>query len=247
VTEQGGYKMLSIRNLTKRYGDKVAVDNLSLSLESGKICAFIGKNGAGKTTTLKCCVGMLSFEQGEITINGISVKNDPIAVKRNIAYIPDNPDIYEFMTGIGYLNFIADIFGLSKEVREERIRRIADTFDLTADLAQNVSAYSHGMKQKLVIISALIHEPKLLLMDEPFVGLDPTAAFHLKEEMHALCAKGGAILYSTHVLEVAQKLCDSVVIIKDGKLVRTGSMEEVTGDSSLEDVFLELDEGKVTS
>ncbi|MBQ3902955.1 MAG: ABC transporter ATP-binding protein [Lachnospiraceae bacterium] len=233
--------MLSIRNLTKRYGDKVAVDNLSLSLESGKICAFIGKNGAGKTTTLKCCVGMLSFEQGEITINGISVKNDPIAVKRNIAYIPDNPDIYEFMTGIGYLNFIADIFGLSKEVREERIRRIADTFDLTADLAQNVSAYSHGMKQKLVIISALIHEPKLLLMDEPFVGLDPTAAFHLKEEMHALCAKGGAILYSTHVLEVAQKLCDSVVIIKDGKLVRTGSMEEVTGDSSLEDVFLELE------
>lgn len=233
--------MLSIRNLTKRYGDKVAVDNLSLSLESGKICAFIGKNGAGKTTTLKCCVGMLSFEQGEITINGISVKNDPIAVKRNIAYIPDNPDIYEFMTGIGYLNFIADIFGLSKEVREERIRRISDTFDLTADLAQNVSAYSHGMKQKLVIISALIHEPKLLLMDEPFVGLDPTAAFHLKEEMHALCAKGGAILYSTHVLEVAQKLCDSVVIIKDGKLVRTGSMEEVTGDSSLEDVFLELE------
>ena len=233
--------MLSIRNLTKRYGDKVAVDNLSLSLESGKICAFIGKNGAGKTTTLKCCVGMLSFEQGEITINGISVKNDPIGVKRNIAYIPDNPDIYEFMTGIGYLNFIADIFWLSKEVREERIRRIADTFDLTADLAQNVSAYSHGMKQKLVIISALIHEPKLLLMDEPFVGLDPTAAFHLKEEMHALCAKGGAILYSTHVLEVAQKLCDSVVIIKDGKLVRTGSMEEVTGDSSLEDVFLELE------
>ncbi|MBP5165411.1 MAG: ABC transporter ATP-binding protein [Lachnospiraceae bacterium] len=233
--------MLEIKNLTKKYGDKVAVYNLSLSLESGKICAFIGKNGAGKTTTLKCCVGMLSFEQGEITINGISVKNDPIAVKRNIAYIPDNPDIYEFMTGIGYLNFIADIFGLSKEVREERIRRIADTFDLTADLAQNVSAYSHGMKQKLVIISALIHEPKLLLMDEPFVGLDPTAAFHLKEEMHALCAKGGAILYSTHVLEVAQKLCDSVVIIKDGKLVRTGSMEEVTGDSSLEDVFLELE------
>ena len=239
--------ILSISNLTKKYGDKVAVDNLSLSLESGKICAFIGKNGAGKTTTLKCCVGMLSFEQGEITINGISVKNDPLAVKKNIAYIPDNPDIYEFMTGIGYLNFIADIFGLSKEVREERIRRIADTFDLTKDLATNVSAYSHGMKQKLVIISALIHEPKLLLMDEPFVGLDPTAAFHLKEEMSALCARGGAILYSTHVLEVAQKVCDSVVIIKDGKVVRTGSMEEVTGDSSLEDVFLELDEGKVSS
>lgn len=239
--------MLEIKNLTKKYGDKVAVDNLSLSLESGKICAFIGKNGAGKTTTLKCCVGMLSFEQGEITINGISVKNDPLAVKKNIAYIPDNPDIYEFMTGIGYLNFIADIFGLSKEVREERIRRIADTFDLTKDLATNVSAYSHGMKQKLVIISALIHEPKLLLMDEPFVGLDPTAAFHLKEEMSALCARGGAILYSTHVLEVAQKVCDSVVIIKDGKVVRTGSMEEVTGDSSLEDVFLELDEGKVSS
>ena len=239
--------MLEIKNLTKKYGDKVAVDNLSLSLESGKICAFIGKNGAGKTTTLKCCVGMLSFEQGEITINGISVKNDPLAVKQNIAYIPDNPDIYEFMTGISYLNFIADIFGLSKDVREERIRRIADTFDLTKDLAQNVSAYSHGMKQKLVIISALIHEPKLLLMDEPFVGLDPTAAFHLKEEMSALCARGGAILYSTHVLEVAQKLCDSVVIIKDGKVVRTGSMEEVTGDSSLEDVFLELDEGKVSS
>ena len=239
--------ILSISNLTKKYGDKVAVDNLSLSLESGKICAFIGKNGAGKTTTLKCCVGMLSFEQGEITINGISVKNDPLAVKKNIAYIPDNPDIYEFMTGIGYLNFIADIFGLSKEVREERIRRIADTFDLTKDLATNVSAYSHGMKQKLVIISALIHEPKLLLMDEPFVGLDPTAAFHLKEEMSALCARGGAILYSTHVLEVAQKLCDSVVIIKDGKVVRTGSMEAVTGDSSLEDVFLELDEGKVSS
>lgn len=239
--------MLEIKNLTKKYGDKVAVDNLSLSLESGKICAFIGKNGAGKTTTLKCCVGMLSFEQGEIMIDGISVKKDPLAVKQNIAYIPDNPDIYEFMTGIGYLNFIADIFGLSKEVREERIRRIADTFDLTKDLATNVSAYSHGMKQKLVIISALIHEPKLLLMDEPFVGLDPTAAFHLKEEMSALCARGGAILYSTHVLEVAQKLCDSVVIIKDGKVVRTGSMEEVTGDSSLEDVFLELDEGKVTS
>ncbi len=239
--------ILSISNLTKKYGDKVAVDNLSLSLESGKICAFIGKNGAGKTTTLKCCVGMLSFEQGEIMIDGISVKNDPLAVKQNIAYIPDNPDIYEFMTGIGYLNFIADIFGLSKEVREERIRRIADTFDLTKDLATNVSAYSHGMKQKLVIISALIHEPKLLLMDEPFVGLDPTAAFHLKEEMSALCARGGAILYSTHVLEVAQKVCDSVVIIKDGKVVRTGSMEEVTGDSSLEDVFLELDEGKVSS
>jgi len=239
--------MLEIKNLTKKYGDKVAVDNLSLSLESGKICAFIGKNGAGKTTTLKCCVGMLSFEQGEIMIDGISVKNDPLAVKQNIAYIPDNPDIYEFMTGIGYLNFIADIFGLSKEVREERIRRIADTFDLTKDLATNVSAYSHGMKQKLVIISALIHEPKLLLMDEPFVGLDPTAAFHLKEEMSALCARGGAILYSTHVLEVAQKVCDSVVIIKDGKVVRTGSMEEVTGDSSLEDVFLELDEGKVSS
>ncbi len=239
--------ILSISNLTKKYGDKVAVDNLSLSLESGKICAFIGKNGAGKTTTLKCCVGMLSFEQGEIMIDGISVKKDPLAVKQNIAYIPDNPDIYEFMTGIGYLNFIADIFGLSKEVREERIRRIADTFDLTKDLATNVSAYSHGMKQKLVIISALIHEPKLLLMDEPFVGLDPTAAFHLKEEMSALCARGGAILYSTHVLEVAQKVCDSVVIIKDGKVVRTGSMEEVTGDSSLEDVFLELDEGKVTS
>jgi len=239
--------MLEIKNLTKKYGDKVAVDNLSLFLESGKICAFIGKNGAGKTTTLKCCVGMLSFEQGEIMIDGISVKNDPLAVKKNIAYIPDNPDIYEFMTGIGYLNFIADIFGLSKEVREERIRRIADTFDLTKDLATNVSAYSHGMKQKLVIISALIHEPKLLLMDEPFVGLDPTAAFHLKEEMSALCARGGAILYSTHVLEVAQKVCDSVVIIKDGKVVRTGSMEEVTGDSSLEDVFLELDEGKVSS
>ena len=239
--------ILSISNLTKKYGDKVAVDNLSLSLESGKICAFIGKNGAGKTTTLKCCVGMLSFEQGEIMIDGISVKNDPLAVKQNIGYIPDNPNIYEFMTGIGYLNFIADIFGLSKEVREERIRRIADTFDLTKDLATNVSAYSHGMKQKLVIISALIHEPKLLLMDEPFVGLDPTAAFHLKEEMSALCARGGAILYSTHVLEVAQKVCDSVVIIKDGKVVRTGSMEEVTGDSSLEDVFLELDEGKVSS
>ena len=233
--------MLDIQHLTKTYGEKKAVDDLSLHIAPGEIYGFIGHNGAGKTTTLKSVVGILQFDQGEITIDGRSIKADPLGCKREMAYIPDNPDLYDYMTGIKYLNFVADIFGVSKQDREARIEKYADLFDLTGDLAQPISAYSHGMKQKLAIISALIHDPKLIIMDEPFVGLDPTAAYQVKGIMREHCDRGGAIFFSTHVLEVAEKLCDKVAIIKGGKLIRSGTMEEVKGDDSLEEVFLELE------
>ena len=238
--------MLKIEHLTKIYGDKKAVDDLSLHIRPGEIYGFIGHNGAGKTTTIKSCAGILQFEQGEITIDGKSVKADPLGCKQRLAYIPDNPDLYEFLSGIKYLNFVADIFGVSKADREARIEKYADLFDLTGDLAQPISAYSHGMKQKLAIISALLHDPKLIIMDEPFVGLDPTAAYQVKGIMREHCGRGGAIFFSTHVLEVAEKLCDKVAIIKGGRLIASGTMEEVKGDQSLEDVFLELEgEGNV--
>lgn len=237
--------MLNISHLTKTYGDKKAVDDLSLHIAPGEIYGFIGHNGAGKTTTIKSVVGILQFDEGEITIDGTSLKDDPIACKKKIAYIPDNPDLYEFMSGIKYLNFIADIFGVGAEERQERIKKYADMFELTEDLAQPISAYSHGMKQKLAIIAAWIHNPKLIIMDEPFVGLDPKASFLLKEMMRDVCAAGGAIFFSTHVLEVAEKLCDKVAIIKGGKLLKSGSMEQVKGDASLENVFLELEEENV--
>ena len=236
--------MLNISHLTKTYGEKKAVDDLSLHIVPGEIYGFIGHNGAGKTTTIKAVVGILQFDEGEITIDGVSVKDDPIACKKKIAYIPDNPDLYDFMSGIKYLNFVADIFGVSAEDRRERIKKYADMFELTDDLAQPISAYSHGMKQKLAIISAWLHEPKLIIMDEPFVGLDPKASFLLKEMMREVCEDGGAIFFSTHVLEVAEKLCDKVAIIKGGKLIRSGTMEEVKGDDSLEEVFLELEGDK---
>ena len=236
--------MLRIENLTKTYGDKRAVDDLTLRIAPGEICAFIGHNGAGKTTTIKATCGIIQFDDGEIYIDGISVKDDPIACKMRTAYIPDNPDLYEFLSGIKYLNFIADVYGIPAETRQERIRKYSDIFDLTNDLAQPVSAYSHGMKQKLAIISALIHEPKLMVLDEPFVGLDPKASRDLKTIMRGICDGGGAIFFSTHILEVAEKLCDKVAIIKSGKLIAYGGMEEVKGDSSLETVFFELEEGK---
>lgn len=236
--------MLNISHLTKTYGEKKAVDDLSLHIAPGEIYGFIGHNGAGKTTTIKSVVGILQFDAGEITIDGISIKDDPLSCKKKIAYIPDNPDLYEFMTGIKYLNFVADIFGVSAADRQERIKKYADMFELTGDLGQPISAYSHGMKQKLAIISAWIHEPNLIIMDEPFVGLDPKASFLLKEMMRDVCAAGGAIFFSTHVLEVAEKLCDKVAIIKSGKLIRSGTMEEVKGDDSLEEVFLELEGDK---
>lgn len=234
--------MLKIEHLTKIYGDYKAVDDLSLHIAPGEIYGFIGHNGAGKTTTLKSVVGILQFDEGEIFIDGTSVTADPIKCKNEIAYIPDNPDIYEFMTGIKYLNFVADIFGVSTSDRQEKIRKYAELFELTADLAQPISTYSHGMKQKLAIISAWIHNPKLIIMDEPFVGLDPKAAHILKGMMREVCDNGGAIFFSTHVLEVAEKLCDKIAIIKEGKLIRSGTMEEVKGDDSLEEVFLELEE-----
>ena len=233
--------MLNIEHLTKAYGEKKAVDDLSLHIVPGEIYGFIGHNGAGKTTTLKSVAGILQFDEGEITIDGISIKENPLECKRRFAYIPDNPDLYDYMTGIKYLNFIADIFGVGAGERQERIRKYADAFELTADLAQPIAAYSHGMKQKLAIISAWLHEPKLILMDEPFVGLDPKAAHLLKEMMREMCDEGGAIFFSTHVLEVAEKLCDKVAIIKGGKLIRSGTMEQVKGDDSLEAVFLELE------
>ena len=234
--------MLKISNLTKVYGEKKAVDNLSLHIKPSEMYAFIGHNGAGKTTTIKSCIGLLNFDEGEIYIDGVSVKADPIACKKKIAYIPDNPDLYEFMPGIKYLNFIADIYGISAEERNAKIAKYADMFGITKDLAQSISAYSHGMKQKLAIIAALIHSPKLLSMDEPFVGLDPKAAFLLKEEMKAICEAGGAIFFSTHVLDVAEKICPNVAIIKAGKLVINGKMDEIKGNSSLENVFLELED-----
>ena len=233
--------MLKIEHLTKTFGEKKAVDDLSIHIVPGEIYGFIGHNGAGKTTTLKSVVGIQQFDAGEITIGGTSIQKDPLTCKKQIAYIPDNPDLYDFMTGIKYLNFIADIFGVSSEVRQVRIRKYAELFELTDDLAQPIAAYSHGMKQKLAIISAWLHDPKLIIMDEPFVGLDPKASHLLKGMMREVCDQGGAIFFSTHVLEVAEKLCDKVAIIKGGKLIRSGTMEEVKGDDSLEEVFLELE------
>ena len=233
--------MLEIQHLTKKYGIKLAVDDLSLHIQPGEICGFIGHNGAGKTTTIKACCGILPFDSGEILVGGVSVRKDPIACKRQIAYIPDNPDLYDFMTGVKYLNFIGDVFDVSQAERRERIGRYGEMFELTGDLGQPISAYSHGMKQKLAIISALLHQPKLLILDEPFVGLDPKATHLLKGVMGELCRSGSAIFFSTHVLEVAERLCHRVAIIKSGKLVACGSMEEVKGDQSLETVFLELE------
>lgn len=234
--------MLNIQHLTKIYGGKKAVDDLSLHIRPGEIYGFIGHNGAGKTTTLKSCCGILQFDSGDILVDGVSIRKDPLACKKRMAYIPDNPDLYEYMTGIQYLNFIADVFGVPAAERAERVRRYGDAFELTGDLAQPVSAYSHGMKQKLAILSALVHAPKLLLMDEPFVGLDPKASHQLKVLMRQFCNGGGAIFFSTHVLEVAEKLCDKVAIIRGGRLIRAGTMEEVKGDDSLEEVFLELED-----
>lgn len=233
--------MLQIEHLTKTYGEKKAVDDLSLHILPGEIYGFIGHNGAGKTTTLKSVAGILRFDAGEIRIAGTSIRTDPLACKRKIAYIPDNPDLYDYMTGIQYLNFIANIFGVSAADRQVRIRELAERFELTNDLAQPIAAYSHGMKQKLAIISAWLHAPQLVVMDEPFVGLDPKAAHLLKGMMRELCDRGGAIFFSTHVLEVAEKLCDKVAILRAGKLIRSGTMDEVKGDDSLEEVFLELE------
>ena len=233
--------MLRIENLTKTYGEKRAVDNLSLHIAPGEIYGFIGHNGAGKTTTLKAVVGILQFDKGEVFIKGESIRKNPLACKLKIAYIPDNPDLYEFMKGIKFLNFIAYIFGVTEEKRQERIRKYADLFEMTENLAQPIASYSHGMKQKLAIISAWIHEPKLIIMDEPFVGLDPKAAHILKQMMREICDEGGAIFFSTHVLEVAEKLCDKVAIIRNGQLIQSGTMQEVKGDDSLEEVFLELE------
>ena len=233
--------MLDIQHLTKTYGEKKAVDDLTLHIAPGEIYGFIGHNGAGKTTTLKAAVGILHFDSGEITVGGRSIKTDPLGCKRQLAYIPDNPDLYDYMTGIKYLSFIADVFGVNAATRQARIREYAELFELTGDLAQPIAAYSHGMKQKLSIIAAWLHDPKLIIMDEPFVGLDPKASHLLKTMMRQVCDDGGAIFFSTHVLEVAEKLCDKVAIIKSGRLIRSGTMEEVKGDDSLEDVFLELE------
>ena len=233
--------MLRIEHLTKRFGDHTAVDDLSLHIARGEIYGFIGHNGAGKTTPLRSVAGIQQFDAGEVLIGGTSIAADPLACKRRMAYIPDNPDLYDYMTGIKYLNFIADVFGVNADVRQARIRDYAARFSLTDDLAQPIAAYSHGMKQKLAIISAWLHEPELILMDEPFVGLDPKASHLLKEMMRELCDRGGAIFFSTHVLEVAEKLCDKVAIIKQGRLIRSGTMDEVKGDASLEEVFLELE------
>ena len=234
--------MLRIEHLTKTYGSKKAVDDLTLHIRPGEIYGFIGHNGAGKTTTIKACCGIMSFDEGEIYIDGKNVKTQPLECKRVLSYIPDNPDLYDFLSGIKYLNFVCDIFGAPQAERQERIHRYADLFELTADLAEPISAYSHGMKQKLAIISALVHSPKLIIMDEPFVGLDPVASHKLKGIMREHCDAGGAIFFSTHVLEVAEKLCDMVAIIKGGRLIKSGTMDEVRGDDSLEDVFLELEE-----
>lgn len=233
--------MLHIEHLTKTYGEKKAVDDLSLHIAPGEIYGFIGHNGAGKTTTIKSVAGLLPLEAGRITIAGIDLAKDPLACKQRMAYIPDDPQLYPFMTGMEYLNFVGDIYGVSTQQRKERIATYAEAFSLTSDLGQAIGAYSHGMKQKLAVLSALLHKPRLMLMDEPFVGLDPKAAHILKELMRELCQEGGAIFFSTHVLEVAEKLCDKVAIIQNGKLIRSGSMDQVRGDSSLENVFLELE------
>ena len=232
--------MLKIQNLTKNYGDKCAVDSLTLNIAPGEIYGFIGHNGAGKTTTLKACVGLINFDSGDVYVDGISVRENSMECKRKIAYIPDNPDLYDFLSGIKYLDFVADVYGVGEE-RNAKISELADAFGLTADLASPISTYSHGMKQKLAIISAYLHDPKLIIMDEPFVGLDPKASHTLKEMMRKHCDSGGAIFFSTHVLDVAERLCDKVAIIKDGKLVVSGNMDDVRGDASLESVFLELE------
>lgn len=234
--------MLKIENLTKRFGEKIAVDNLNLTIAPGEICAFIGHNGAGKTTTLKACMGILKPDSGNIFINGISVLDNPLECKRISAYIPDNPDLYDFLTGIKYLNFVADIFETPADVRTSVIAELSEKFNITADLGEKISKYSHGMKQKLAIIAAWLHSPRLIIMDEPFVGLDPLASHMLKEMMREHCANGGSIFFSTHVLDVAEKLCDRVAIIKGGRLLVSGDMESVRGDASLESVFLELEE-----
>lgn len=234
--------MLKIEHLTKKYDEYKAVDDLSLTIENGKIYGFIGHNGAGKTTTLKSIVGIMPFDEGEIYIDGVSIKENPLECKKNLAYIPDNPDLYEYLSGIQYLNFVADVYQVNKKDREERIKKYADMLELTSDLAQPVSAYSHGMKQKLALIAAFIHEPKLVIMDEPFVGLDPKASHLLKGIMRDLCDQGGAFFFSTHVLEVAEKLCDEIAIIKKGKLIVSGLTHEIIGDDSLEEVFLELED-----
>ena len=233
--------MLKINHFTKTYGEKKAVDDLSLHIQAGEIYGFIGHNGAGKTTTLKSVAGIMQFDSGEILVDGVSMKADPIACKKKIAYIPDNPDLYDFMTGIQYLNFVGNVFGVPDQERSRRIQELGGAFELTADLTQSIGSYSHGMKQKLAIISAWLHQPELILMDEPFVGLDPKAAHTLKGMMRQVCDRGGAIFFSTHVLEVAEKLCDKVAIIKGGRLIRSGTMEDVRGDTSLESVFLELE------
>lgn len=234
--------MLKIQNLTKKYGDKIAVDHLNLEIKSGEIYGFIGHNGAGKTTTIKSCCGLLDFDEGEILIDGISIKENPIECKKRISYLPDNPDLYDFMPGIKYLNFVADIYEMTKEERESQIKKLADMFGITSELAQPINNYSHGMKQKIALISAFMHKPKLILLDEPFVGLDPVASHRMKEEMKSICRSGSAVFFSTHVLEVAEKLCDKIAIISNGKLIISGSIQEVRGTDSLEDVFLELED-----
>ena len=233
--------MLEIDHLTKRFGDKLAVDDLTLHIAPGEIYGFIGHNGAGKTTTIKCAVGIMGFDAGTVRIDGRSIAEDPLACKAKIAYIPDNPDLYEYMSGIKFLNFIADVFRIPSDVRRSRINGLADTFGLADDLAQPIAAYSHGMKQKLSVIAAWMHSPRLIVMDEPFVGLDPMASHTLKQMMREHCETGGAIFFSTHVLEVAEKLCDKVAVIRQGRLIRSGTMDEVKGDESLEDAFLELE------
>lgn len=235
--------MLEIKHLTKKYGNKVAVDDLSLNIEAGQIYGFIGHNGAGKTTTIKCCTTILGVDEGDILIDGVSIKEDPIYCKKQIAYIPDNPDLYDYMTGIEYIDFIANVYEVDADTKMERLRKFGDRFELTEHLANKISTYSHGMKQKLAVISGLIHNPKLIILDEPFVGLDPLATFQFKEIMKDMCQEGCAIFFSTHVLDVAEKLCDHIAIIKEGKLIKDGPIEEVKGDSSLESVFIELQEG----
>ena len=234
--------MLRIENFTKSYGSHVAVDGLTLHIAPGEICGFIGHNGAGKTTTLKACCGLMGFDSGNIYIDGVSIKDDPVGCKKQMAYVPDNPDLYDFLTGMQYLNFVCDIYGVEKVLRAERIARLGALLGMTDDLTLKLSACSHGMKQKVALIGALVHKPKLIMLDEPFVGLDPVASHQLKKALQEHCADGGAVFFSTHVLEVAEKLCHKIAIIKSGKLVASGNTDEVRGNASLEQVFLELED-----